>query len=151
MAELSELDPEGGLFAALSESGRAARFGDSLVVAAERLPELRAALSAARAAEHARGAAAARALPTSGSAVPDAIVGGGKASGPHSIIRDDDKILGVVLDGKLAYDRSADVRTRHLLEGVRPENTAAEDSDPEIVEDDRKDKDEDADEEDDDR
>lgn len=32
----------------------------------------------------------------------------------------------VVLDGNLAYDRSKDVRTRHLLEGVQPEGTAVD-------------------------
>lgn len=32
----------------------------------------------------------------------------------------------VVLDGELVYDRSKDVRTKHLLEGVRPEGTAVE-------------------------
>ena len=32
----------------------------------------------------------------------------------------------VVLDGSLVYDRSKDVRTRHLLEGVQPEGTAVE-------------------------
>ncbi len=32
----------------------------------------------------------------------------------------------VVLDGRLVYDRSKDVRTRYLLEGVRPEGTSAE-------------------------
>jgi len=31
----------------------------------------------------------------------------------------------VVIEGELAYDRSEDVRTRLLIEGVRPENTSA--------------------------
>jgi imidazolonepropionase-like amidohydrolase len=31
----------------------------------------------------------------------------------------------VVIEGELAYDRSEDVRTQHLIEGVRPENTSA--------------------------
>lgn len=35
----------------------------------------------------------------------------------------------VVLDGNLVYDRSKDVRTRHLLEGVQPEGTAANEED----------------------
>ena len=35
----------------------------------------------------------------------------------------------VVLDGSLVYDRSKDVRTRHLLEGVQPEGTAVEEDD----------------------
>jgi imidazolonepropionase-like amidohydrolase len=30
----------------------------------------------------------------------------------------------VVLEGKLVYDRSKDVRTKHLIEGVEPQNTA---------------------------
>lgn len=39
----------------------------------------------------------------------------------------------VVIDGALVYDRSTDVRQKHLLEGERPENTAAAGSDPDIV------------------
>jgi imidazolonepropionase-like amidohydrolase len=35
----------------------------------------------------------------------------------------------VVLDGNLVYDRSKDGRTRHLLEGVQPENTTVDDED----------------------
>ena len=31
----------------------------------------------------------------------------------------------VVIDGRLVYDRSKDVRTKHLLQGVQPENTEA--------------------------
>ncbi len=31
----------------------------------------------------------------------------------------------VVLDGQLIYDRSQDVRTQHLLEGIQPDNTEA--------------------------
>ncbi|MCP3919941.1 MAG: amidohydrolase family protein [bacterium] len=31
----------------------------------------------------------------------------------------------VLIDGKLAYDRSKDVRTKYLLEGITPENTAS--------------------------
>ncbi len=44
----------------------------------------------------------------------------------------------VVVDGNLVYDRSADVRTQHLLEGKEPENTQSEALDPEVEEDDRK-------------
>ena len=37
----------------------------------------------------------------------------------------------VVLEGNLVYDRSKDVRTKHLLEGVQPANTMAEGAQPE--------------------
>jgi hypothetical protein len=30
----------------------------------------------------------------------------------------------VVLEGKVVYDRSKDVRTKHLIEGIEPQNTA---------------------------
>ena len=39
----------------------------------------------------------------------------------------------VVLGGDLVYDRSKDIRTRHLLEGVQPEGTAV-DEDAEVEE-----------------
>ncbi|MFT7480020.1 MAG: hypothetical protein ACI80N_003327, partial [Gammaproteobacteria bacterium] len=32
----------------------------------------------------------------------------------------------VILNGDLVYDRSKDIRVQHLLEGIAPENTAAE-------------------------
>ena len=79
--------------------------------------QLRVALGAAREAEQARSAQPAP-LSTGGSAVPDAIVGGGKASGPHKIIRNDDKILGVLLDGQVYLHSSQDGTTAGSLFGA---------------------------------
>lgn len=50
----------------------------------------------------------------------------------------------VVLGGELVYDRSKDVRTRHLLEGVQPESSESLDAEPEVEEDPRRKADEDA-------
>ncbi len=44
----------------------------------------------------------------------------------------------VVIDGNLVYDRSKDVRTQYLLEGVVPEGTESKGEEPEVVEDGRK-------------
>ncbi len=44
----------------------------------------------------------------------------------------------VVIDGNLVYDRSTDIRTQHLLEGVVPEGTESHAEEPEVEEDTRK-------------
>ena len=83
--------------------------------------QLRAVLGAARDAERARArslASAGAPMTTGGSAVPDAVVGGGKASGPHKIIRNDDKILGVLLDGQVYLHTKQDGTTAGSLFGA---------------------------------
>jgi len=69
--------------------------------------QLRADLATARIQERQRSTGAAQA-----SSLPDAVVGGGAASGPHSIIKNDDKIVGVLIDGKVY------LHTKH--DGKRP-------------------------------
>jgi hypothetical protein len=42
----------------------------------------------------------------------------------------------VVLEGKVVYDRSKDVRTKHLIEGIEPQNTAPSGADAQAHDDD---------------